>query len=248
MTASNPKVAILIPARMGSTRLPQKPLADIRGKPMIVRVWEQAFRTRGVAAVIVATDSDAVRVAVEKAGGDVVMTRSNHVSGTDRIAEVAAGLKDISIFVNWQGDEPLLDPRAVEAAIAKVASGAFPVATLEIPLRATDELLNPSVVKVLKDAGGRALYFSRYPIPYSRMEASKAVAPFLAGRHIGLYVSTGEALRKWVGLPPSSFELAESLEQLRALQAGIPIGVVSADFPAMAVDTVEDLAAIQRYF
>lgn len=235
---------VIIPARYASTRFPGKPLADIAGKPMIVRVCERAAAS-GAAAVHVATDDDRIADAVKAAGFAVVPTRTDHVSGTDRIAEAVRRLKlaDDTFVVNMQGDEPLIDPgliagvarRLAERAEASMASACHAI---------TDEaeMANPNVVKVVLDAAGYALYFSRSRIPYPRVASQ---APTY--RHVGLYGYRARFLHEYTGLPPSPLEKAESLEQLRAIWNGYRVAMVASETAAPpGVDTREDLEAVRR--
>jgi 3-deoxy-manno-octulosonate cytidylyltransferase (CMP-KDO synthetase) len=231
-------VVAIIPARYESTRLPGKPLADLRGQPMIRRVYERTARAAGVDRVLVATDDARIRAAVESFGGEAVMTRSDHPTGTDRIAEVAAAL-DAEVVVNVQGDLPLLDPDMVAAAVAPMrADENLPMATLKTPIRDRGEMDNPNVVKVVTDRAGFALYFSRSPIPFWR---DGAEGDILAYRHIGLYVYRRDFLLSFARLEPTPLERAERLEQLRALERGFRIKVVEVSDAAVEVDTMEDL-------
>lgn len=242
---------IVIPARYASSRLPGKPLLPLAGKPMIVRVWENACRV-GAAFVWVATDDERIAQAVQAAGGEVVMTRGDHESGTDRLAEVVEkkSLADDTIVVNVQGDEPLLEAEFVrsvaDALLARPFAG---IATLATPVRTAAELFDPNVVKVVTDARGMALTFSRAPMPWVRdtfrpgviTETLPTSHTFL--RHVGLYAYTSGTLRKLAATAPVSLERMESLEQLRALWLGIPIHVSITDQPpGYGVDTAEDLA------
>jgi 3-deoxy-manno-octulosonate cytidylyltransferase (CMP-KDO synthetase) len=245
---------VVIPARMASTRLPGKPLLLIGGRPMIAHVLERA-RESGAAQVLVATDDASIVDAVTKVGGEAILTSSDHRSGTDRLAEVVAAreLPADTIVVNLQGDEPLLDG----ALIARVAKSlherpAFALATLATPIPTGAELFNPNVVKVVTDAAGRALYFSRAPIPWVRdaFSADKIPTelppdtPFL--RHIGLYAYRAATLTRLAATAASPLELAESLEQLRALSIGLAIHVERVDAPPPAgVDTAEDLERVR---
>lgn len=246
---------VVIPARYASTRLPGKPLADIAGQPMIVRVAAAARRARP-AGVWVATDDPRIAAAVRQHGFDAVMTRADHVSGTDRIAEVADLLEwdDADIVVNVQGDEPLLDPALLEAVAAALRGDPdAAMATAAHPLIEAAEFFNPNVVKVVCDVRGRALYFSRAPIPWDRdrfAERRDALPGSLpAQRHIGLYAYRVGFLRRFRQLAASPLERSESLEQLRALWHGYPIQVVSVDHaPAPGVDTPEDLERVRRLF
>jgi 3-deoxy-manno-octulosonate cytidylyltransferase (CMP-KDO synthetase) len=237
----------VIPARFHSSRLPGKPLALIAGRPMICHVAERAGRARGLARVIVATDDARIRDAVAPTGAEVVMTRPDHPSGTDRLAEVARALA-AEVVINVQGDLPLLDPRMVERLAARMASEpGLPMATLAAPIHDVAEWRSPHVVKVVSAADGRALYFSRSPIPHDRDGARAADEP-LGWRHIGMYAYRREVLLRLATLSPTPLERLERLEQLRALEHGIAIGVVewAAAEPVIEVDTVEDLARAER--
>ena len=234
---------IVIPARLGATRLPDKPLRDLAGKPLIVRVLERA-RELGVAdQVVVATDTDRIADAVRSAGGEAVLTRGDHPSGTDRVAEVVARpeFRRHDTIVNVQGDEPFVTAAAVRAAVGPVHSGRFPLGTAACPDDA-GILEDPSVVKVVVGADGRALYFSRAPVPYLRDPGDRAVRDSRVLRHLGIYAYTRDALAQWVALPPAPLEVVERLEQLRPLVAGIGIGVGITDDPGLrGIDTEDDL-------
>jgi len=230
---------VLIPARMASTRLPGKPLADIHGEPMIVHVWRRA-REANIGEVVVATDSEPVATAVEKAGGRAVMTRGDHPSGSDRIFEALEALDPehrVGVVVNVQGDLPTLDPADLRAAAALLDDLAVDVATLAAEIRDPAERTNPNIVKVVGTPCGprrlRALYFSRATAPYGE-------GPLY--HHIGLYAYRREALERFVTLPPSTLEKRERLEQLRALEAGMRIDVALVDSVPLGVDTPEELA------
>lgn len=240
-----PSVATVIPARYSAQRLPGKPLADIHGKPMIQHVLERASAATGISMTGVATDDERIAEAVQSFGGKVWMTSPNLQSGTDRVAAVAALHPEIDIFVNVQGDEPLMDPRAIEAAVELVRSGRYDMATVMTPIKDTEDLVNPAVVKVLSDDHGRAIYFSRHPIPYSRQAAPQPGETWVCRRHVGLYVYRRETLMRFSSLPACAMERAESLEQLRALQAGISIGIVEVDFVSIGVDTPEELEKVR---
>jgi len=244
---------VIIPARLASTRLPNKPLADLGGKPMIVRVAERAAQS-GAARIIVATDHVDIAVACKEHAVEVQMTRADHPSGTDRIAEVASalGLPGNAVVVNVQGDEPLLDPELV-AATAALVSEEVPMATAAHPIDDMQEILNPNVVKVVLNNAGRAMYFSRAPIPWHRDGFAQSMEAFPAGyaplRHIGLYAYTNSFLQRYPGLPIAPIERVEALEQLRALWHHYPIAVhVTSKTPEAGVDTAEDLARVQRHF
>ena len=237
-------VVAIIPARYASTRLPAKPLADICGKPMIQWVHEKAKASKLCHRVIVATDDERIAQVVRSFGGEVVLTSEEIQNGTDRMAAVAEQI-DGDIFVNIQGDEPLLTADAIDLAILPVIQQKFELTSLRVPLKSIDELLNLNVVKVIVDNENRALYFSRYPIPYSRVTPEQATSPYLCDRHVGIYVYRRATLLRICRLAPTDLERAESLEQLRALQAGIPIGVFLADFEPHGVDTPEDLGIVR---
>jgi 3-deoxy-manno-octulosonate cytidylyltransferase (CMP-KDO synthetase) len=214
----------VIPARYASTRLPGKPLAPIGGRPMIRRVVERVLLARSVARVVVATDDVRVRDAVAGAGAEVVMTRADHPSGTDRLAEVAMALSH-PVVVNVQGDLPLLDPAMVDRLVARMrADAALPMATLAQPIHAAADWHSPHVVKVVCDSNRRALYFSRSAIPHDRDGARGPGEP-LGWRHVGLYAYRRDTLLALARLAPTPLERRESLEQLRALENGIAIGV-----------------------
>jgi len=237
-------VVAVIPARYGSTRLPAKPLADICGKPMIQWVYEKAKKSKLCTRVCIATDDERVETVCRSFGAEVVMTSPDIQSGTDRMAAVARQVSG-DIFVNVQGDEPLLDPDAIDAAIKPVIQGEFELASLRVPIKSVQDLKSLNVVKVIVDDQNRALYFSRYPIPYSRVNPDEAKAPFLCSQHVGIYVYKRETLLKVSGLPSCDLERAESLEQLRAMKAGIAIGVFPVNFDSIGVDTSEDLEKVR---
>ena len=240
---SQVSVVVIIPARLGSTRLPGKALADIGGKPMVVRVLERARSARGVGRVLVATDDNEIAEAVANAGGEARMTAAEHPSGTDRIAEVARDL-DADIVVNVQGDLPFLEPTYVESAIGALEQRAgraddIVVGTLATPL-VEGEMEKSQVVKVVCDGEGRALYFSRSPIPSGTSEGL---------RHIGLYAYRREFLLELAKMEPTVLEKQERLEQLRVLENGYGIGVarVEAKESMIEVDTPEDLERVRRW-
>jgi len=238
--SSNDVAVVVIPARYGSTRLPGKPLADLGGRPLIEHVWRRASEALLPSRVLVATDDERIRAALPPET-DVVMTRADHPSGSDRIAEVAEGL-DCGILVNVQGDLPLLDPTLVDDLIAMLRSDpGLGLATVAVPIETPEEFANPSVVKVVCNEAGHALYFSRAPIPYDR---SAPGTPAGAMRHIGIYAYRRDTLLRFARMKPTPLERTESLEQLRALENGIVIGVVRrAHGVPIEVDTPEDLAA-----
>lgn len=238
-----PSTVAIIPARYNATRLPGKPLIDLAGKPMIQRVYAQVRQAPGIERVIVATDDERIAAVVRRFGGDVQMTRADHISGTDRIAEVAATL-DAEIIVNVQGDEPLIAPETITAALLPLqAEPDLPMATTCEPLDPADAE-NPHVVKVVCDAQGNALYFSRARIPYPRQ---MDVARTLWRKHTGLYVYRRQALLHLTGLPAAPLEVAEGLEQLRALTHGLRIRVVETKHRAIGVDTPADVARVRQW-
>ncbi len=246
---------IVIPARHASSRLPGKPLLDIAGKPMILRVLERALDA-GADEVWVATDHPGIAGVVEKAGGKVIVTSAEHPSGTDRLAEVATrlGWSDDTIVVNVQGDEPLIPPQLInDVAAALAADAEAAIATACHPLESAEEFFNPNVVKLVMDARGRALYFSRAAIPWARdafaIDRSALPANLPAYRHIGLYAYRAGFLKRYSSLAPSPLEQWEALEQLRAMAHGYPIQVMVLDHaPPAGVDTAEDLERVRRVF
>lgn len=236
------RVTAIIPARYDSTRLPGKPLVPIGGKPMIERVVASTAAVPSVGRVIVATDDERIAAAVRAFGGEVVMTRADHPSGTDRIAEVARGLDD-EVIVNVQGDLPFLEAATLERAVALMADPDLPMATVREPIRRPEEMDNPNVVKVVTDTAGNALYFSRAPLPYWREAADAAAADVVGYRHLGLYVYRRDFLLRFAALTPTPLERAEKLEQLRALEHGYRIRVADCDGGlGIEVDTPADLA------
>jgi 3-deoxy-manno-octulosonate cytidylyltransferase (CMP-KDO synthetase) len=244
---------VIIPARLASTRLPNKPLADLGGKPMVVRVAERA-KDSGAARIVVATDHADIAAACAAHGIEACMTRADHPSGTDRIAEVARtlGLPLDAVVVNLQGDEPLIDPALLSACAARIGQD-VPMATCAHPLHDAQDAFNPNVVKVVLDKLGRALYFSRATIPWHRDAFAHSREQLPAGyvplRHIGLYAYSNAFLQQYPQLEPSPLETIEALEQLRVLWHGVPIAVHVTDAaPQAGVDTPEDLARVRSYF
>ncbi|TWI65215.1 3-deoxy-manno-octulosonate cytidylyltransferase (CMP-KDO synthetase) [Pseudoduganella lurida] len=244
---------VIIPARLASTRLPNKPLADLGGKPMIVRVAERAALS-GAARIVVATDHASILAACERHGIAACLTRADHPSGTDRIAEVARAmdLPADAVVVNLQGDEPLIDP-ALLAASAALIGAQVPMATCAHPLHEVADAFNPNVVKVVLDRAGRALYFSRATIPWARDAFAQSRDALPAGyaplRHIGLYAYRNDFLQAYPALQVSPLESIEALEQLRVLWHGHPIAVHVTDAaPAPGVDTPEDLERVRAHF
>jgi len=235
----------VVPARFTSSRFPGKALAPLAGKPMVQHVYERAKLSRYLDDVIVATDDSRIEAAVRRFGGRVRMTSSEHASGTDRVAEVASA--DIAaLYVNIQGDEPLIDPEAIDAAIlAMLQDDSVAMGTLKKAIQNDAEIRNPNVVKVVTDSEQRAIYFSRSPIPFRR--DSNVVRPAYF-KHIGVYVYRREFLLEYPNLPVGPLELCECLEQLRAIENGHAIRVVETDYESLGVDTPEDLDRVNRLF
>lgn len=237
------KTAVVIPARLGATRLPRKPLRELGGEPLVVQVWRRVTRMGVGDTVVVATDDAAIAAAVRAAGGDVAITSEQCRSGTERVAEVAAlpQFRDYDAFVNVQGDEPFVSPAFVRAAAEVVASGGFTLGTAAA--RADARIFErSSVVKVVVGADGRALYFSRAAIPFLREAADADVRASLALQHVGVYAYTRAALERWIALPVHPLEIVERLEQLRPIAYGIDFGVAVVNAPAASgIDTEEDL-------
>ncbi|MGA3163110.1 MAG: 3-deoxy-manno-octulosonate cytidylyltransferase [Verrucomicrobiota bacterium] len=241
------KIVGIIPARYASTRFPGKPLALVAGKPLIQRVVEQCRKAKSLSEVIVATDDSRIANAVKKFCR-AEMTRPEHPSGTDRIAEVA-GRCTCDAVVNIQGDEPLIDPKVVDAVAGALVGNEMSTAATRI--KNPEELDNPNVVKVVVNAAGCALYFSRRTIPYLREAASPEgvrgqLAAFVFLKHLGIYGYQRETLLRLVKFPVSPLEKAEKLEQLRALENGIQIAVVQVDYDGVGVDTPEDVARVEK--
>ena len=244
MSLAKPEVVIVIPARFGSTRLPGKPLVSLAGRPMIQRVYERAKLASQADRVIVATDDERIVKAVESFGGAVRMTRPDHRTGTERVAEVAAHEKG-DVFVNAQGDEPLLDPGAVDAAIhALLEEPAAAIATVATPIKTPADIMDPNVVKTVLDFDNNGLYFSRAPIPWVRDTASKIQVRHL--KHLGLYVFQRDALLEYPTLPQGELERIEQLEQLRWLENGWKIRVAEVEHDAVSVDVPEDVARVEK--
>ena len=225
----------IIPARFGSTRLPGKPVLEIQGKTLIEHVYRRVQRAESVERIIVATDDERIARVVEKFGGDVMMTRLDHQSGTDRLAEAASHLPSDSLVVNVQGDEPLIEPDVIDRAIAAARNREAQIVTLMTPLTDPAAIADPSRVKVVVDRNGFALYFSRSPIPSSG-------TTFL---HLGLYVYRVEFLKQFTKLDRTPLEIAERLEQLRALEHGHRIRVVEVESESWGIDTPADLEKLK---
>ena len=238
------KSICVIPARYSSTRLPGKPLKDICGKPMICRVWERASRAKSVAEVIVATDDERIIQAVENNSGRAIMTRADHKTGTDRLAEVAEKFPDVDVIVNVQGDEPLIESSLIDELIAEfVADDDLQMATVATELTDADEMNNPNNVKVVLDRYNDALYFSRSLIPYPRNAGNAKVF-----KHIGIYAYRRQFLIDYAKMEPTPLEKSESLEQLRALENGFKIRVIKSDCRFVGVDTEEDLKLVNEIY
>ena len=233
----------VIPARYASTRLPGKPLADICGKPMICRVLERASRAQKPEKVIVATDDERIYDAVRAEGGEAIMTRADHPTGTDRLAEVAEAYPEVDLIVNVQGDEPLIEPSVIDDLIVPFEMDEnLPMATVMVRMDDAAEQLNPNNVKVIVDKLGYALYFSRSLVPYPRAAAGPVY------KHIGIYAYRRDFLLRYARLEPTPLERAESLEQLRALENGYGIRVLETDCRFVGVDTPEDLALVNKIY
>lgn len=243
--SSKPRVIAIIPARFASTRFPGKMLAPLEGYPLVYHTWRQTCQARRVERVLVATDSTEVLEALAPLGVEVVLTRADHATGTDRLAEVAAGL-DADIIVNVQGDEPLIEPSAIDAVIEPLlADPSLQMATARRRMTDPAAVNDPNVVKVVCDQRNRALYFSRLPIPGIRDEADRAKAAGCHWQHIGLYVYRRDFLLAYARLPQSPLEALEKLEQLRALENGYDIAVIETDYMVIGVDVPEDLDAVR---
>jgi len=240
---SSSDIVIVIPARYGSTRLPGKPLVPIAGTSMIQRVYERAKLSKMATHVIVATDDDRIIKAVQAFGGEARMTRSEHRTGTERVAEIAAH-SDGQIFVNVQGDEPLLNPEVVDTAInAMIQEPSAQIATVATPIKVPGDIMDPNICKTVLDFDDNALYFSRAPIPWVRDTAGKVQARHL--KHLGLYVFQRDALLEYPTLPQGTLEKIEQLEQLRWLENGWKIRVAEVEHDSVSVDVPEDVARVE---
>ena len=240
------KTLCVIPARLGATRLPRKPLRLLAGVPIIVRVMERVAALRVADHIIVATDSPEIVAQVEDAGGIAELTRADHASGTDRVAEVSARHAEYEVVLNVQGDEPFVSGAAVRGAVNLVKRGNFPLGTAAARAH-RDVLRQPDIVKVVAADDGAAMYFSRAPIPWLRDRADGAELDAHVLHHVGVYAYTPAALARWVALPPHPLELVERLEQLRPLAAGDRMGVAIVDGPLRGgIDTDADLERANR--
>jgi len=241
---SDPQIVVVIPARFGSTRFPGKPLVSLAGKPMIQRVYERAKKAQTVHDVVVATDDQRIFDAVQAFGGKARMTRSDHRTGTERIAEVAVHEAG-DIFVNVQGDEPLIDPMAIDAAVgALVEEPPAQVSTVATTIRHAGDIMDPNVVKTVLDFDEYALYFSRAPIPWIRDTQQKLHVTYW--KHLGLYAFQREALLEYPTLPQGELEKVEQLEQLRWLENGWRIRVAEVPQDAVSVDVPEDVTRVEK--
>jgi 3-deoxy-manno-octulosonate cytidylyltransferase (CMP-KDO synthetase) len=238
---------VVIPARYAATRLPGKPLVFLGGKPMIERVWERTRRAKKVTRVIIATDDGRIMQAAAAFGGEAVLTRSEHRSGTERVAEVAATMSSAEneIFVNVQGDEPLIEPEAIDTLIEAIESeeGVL-VATLMVPIAKPADIMDPNIVKVVLDFDGNALYFSRAPIPWVRDRNAPVHAQHM--KHLGLYAFRRSALLDFPTLPLGDLERIEQLEQLRWMENGYKIRVAETAHDSVSVDVPEDVERVER--
>ncbi|HEY3309863.1 MAG TPA: 3-deoxy-manno-octulosonate cytidylyltransferase [Desulfuromonadaceae bacterium] len=248
------KITAIIPARYASTRFPGKALAEIGGKPMIQHVYERTMKASLVSEVIVATDDERIQQAVIGFGGICRMTRADHETGTDRLAEVANGL-EADIIVNVQGDEPLIFPEMIDQVIQPfLKDSSLKMGTLKSRIRCLHDFLSPNVVKVVTDNAGNALYFSRSPLPFFRdkwqdlKDESFSSGKLLCYKHVGLYVYRRDFLIDYAAMLPTFLEMSEKLEQLRALENGVSIRVIETEFESIGVDTPDDLAKAKERF
>jgi 3-deoxy-manno-octulosonate cytidylyltransferase (CMP-KDO synthetase) len=241
---SDPEVVVVIPSRYAATRLPGKPLVNLAGKPMVQRVYEQAKLAQTVHRVLVATDDQRIVDAVQAFAGEARMTRSDHRTGTERIAEVAAH-EPGDVFVNVQGDEPLIDPVAIDTAVAALLEDPpAQIATVATPIRHVPDIMDPNVVKTVLDFDSNALYFSRAPIPWVRDTQQKIHVRYW--KHLGLYVFQRDALLEYPTLPQGELEKIEQLEQLRWLENGWKIRVAEVEHDAVSVDVPEDVTRVEK--
>lgn len=236
------KILGVIPARYASSRFPGKALAKVDARTMLEHVYERVSMARYLGAVIIATDDPRIQEEARRFGARVKMTREDHVSGTDRVAEVASAFEDYELVVNIQGDEPLIDPNAIDAAVLPLlAEPAIPMGTLKKKIEDPREIADPNVVKVVTDRFENAIYFSRSTIPYLRDEAAPAYY-----KHIGLYVYRRDFLLRYSDMPVGPLETAERLEQLRALENGFRIRVVETEYESFGVDTPADMERVRH--
>lgn len=246
MPMPKPTVALIIPARWGSTRFPGKCLHLISGKPLVQHVWERSLHAKKISCVIIATDDDRIAEAALNFGAEVVMTSTEHPSGTDRIAEAASRLRGMSHFINVQGDEPMIDPQLIEKlADVMIRDPKIRMITAATPFLDLQEADDPNCVKVVVGIAGDALYFSRSKIPFHRdaQDTLSCITPML---HLGIYGYRRDTLRKLVTLTPTPLEQCEKLEQLRALEHGIPIRVIPTTHRGIGVDTPADVLKVEK--
>ncbi len=237
----NGKVIGIIPARYESTRFPGKPIHPIAGKPLVMWVYEQASKARRLDEVVVATDDERIFDTVAGAGGIAVMTRSDHQTGTDRLAE-AASSRECGLVVNIQGDEPLMDPELIDKAVERFSAiPDFKFGSAMTPIRNEEDIENPNIVKVVAGRAGQALYFSRYPIPFRRKTGFLPVY-----QHIGFYVYSKDFLLEYSRMAPTPLEQTECLEQLRALENGVRIDMIETEYRGIGVDMPEDVLRIEE--
>lgn len=237
----------VIPARYSATRLPGKPLVNLAGKPMIQRVWERVRQAKRISRAIVATDDERIRQAAAGFGAEAVMTRSEHRSGTERVAEVAVNMpgSDDEIFVNVQGDEPLVEPDAIDTLVEAIESEeGISVATLMVPITKPGDIMDPNIVKVVLDFDSNALYFSRAPIPWVRDRDAPVHAQHM--KHLGLYAFRRSALLDFATLPLGDLERIEQLEQLRWMENGYKIRVAETQHDSVSVDVPEDVVRVEK--
>jgi 3-deoxy-manno-octulosonate cytidylyltransferase (CMP-KDO synthetase) len=244
MPISDPQVVVVIPSRYAARRLPGKPLVNLAGKPMVQHVYERAKRAQTIHRVLVATDDQRIFDAVQAFGGEARMTRSDHRTGTERIAEVAAHAPG-DVFVNVQGDEPLIDPVSIDTAVAALLEEPpAQIATLATPIRHVPDIMDPNIVKTVVDFDSYALYFSRAPIPWVRDTQQKIHVKYW--KHLGLYVFQRDALLEYPTLPQGELEKIEQLEQLRWLENGWRIRVAEVEHDAVSVDVPEDVTRVEK--
>jgi 3-deoxy-manno-octulosonate cytidylyltransferase (CMP-KDO synthetase) len=243
-SAPNRNVLVVVPARYASVRFPAKPLAQIAGRPMIQHVVERLREAHNAPRIVVATEDQRIKDAVVSFGGEAVLTRSDHRTGTDRVAEVAVHIP-ADIYVNVQGDEPLIDSATVDAVIQALSEDdTRQIATPCAPIIRPNDIMDPNVVKVVRDFDGNGLYFSRAPIPWVRDTGAKVAAEHW--KHIGLYAYRRDALLEFPTLPPGELERIEQLEQLRWLENGFHIGVVETDYDGISVDVPADIDRVEK--
>ena len=243
-SSESTNVLAVVPARYASSRFPGKPLASIAGRPMIQHVVERVRRARLVSRIAIATDDERIKNAVEAFGGEALLTRADHRTGTDRVAEVAVHLP-AEIYVNVQGDEPRIDPAAIDALVSAMQEDpAIRITTLCAAITQAKDIMDPNIVKVVRDFEGNALYFSRAPVPWVRDTAETAAVRHW--KHIGIYAFRRDALLEFPTLPPGDLERVEQLEQLRWLENGFRIGVIETDYDAVSVDVPGDVVRVEE--